>query len=96
MNLDEIIRKEMEKYGDKIVICEIPEDKCPTPESMLKLNAEIRAAAEKNDAMMARSWEYASNNPVIYRRGVDGGDELPHHENGESHKMSEHNDGEER
>lgn len=61
MNIDKIIKNEMQKSNGEVRIVKIPKEKKPSKESLIKLEKEIKAHVEANNAMMERSWEYANN-----------------------------------
>ena len=58
--LDRMIRKLAEKSKGKIRIVEVPPERRPTAESLAKLEREIKAQIDANDAMRYRSYINAS------------------------------------
>lgn len=58
--LDRMIRKLAEKSNGKIRIVEVPPEKRLTAESLAKLDREIKAQIDANDAMRYRSYINAS------------------------------------
>lgn len=58
--LDRMIRKLAEESNGKIRIVEVPPERRPTAESLAKLDREIKAQIDANDAMRYRSYINAS------------------------------------
>ena len=58
--LDRIMKRAVKKSNGKIRIVEVPPEKRPTAESLAKLEREIKAQIDANDAMRHRSYINAS------------------------------------
>ena len=58
--LDRMIRRLAEESNGKIRIVEVPPERRPTAESLAKLDREIKAQIDANDAMRYRSYINAS------------------------------------
>ena len=61
MNIDKIIKNEMQTSNGEVRIVKIPKEKKLSKENLIKLEKEIKAHVDANNAMMERSWEYANN-----------------------------------
>ena len=61
MNIDKIIKNEMQTSNGEVRIVKIPKEKKLSKENLIKLEKEIKAHVDANNAMMERSWEYTNN-----------------------------------
>lgn len=61
MNINRIIENEMKKSNGKVRIVKVPKEKKPKVEDLIKIEKEIKAHLDANEAMMERTWKYANN-----------------------------------
>lgn len=64
MKIGRMIENEMNKSGGRVRIVDIPVSKRPTAASLKKLDREIAAQVNANEAMCNRSMLYASKTPL--------------------------------
>lgn len=58
--INKIIRNAMAKSGGQVEVVKVPPEKRPTGESLSKLEREISAQVDANNAMSDRSYIYAN------------------------------------
>lgn len=60
MSISDILRKEMEKSDGSARLVKVPKNRRPTAESLRRLETEISAQVEENEAFRSRSMQNAA------------------------------------